>query len=148
MHTLLPLTSRHPAVRERKLHIFVDREVAYQIEGLEDESDGLVADLRPLRSREAGYGLAVEQIVAHRWRVQQPEDREQRGLTATRRPGDRHELTRFDLQVDVGQGVGFHFFGVKNLTEAFQVDQHGFVALLYRVLHHPSFVTPQVLRRM
>ena len=148
VHTLPALTSRHPAVGEWKLHIFVDGEVSDQIERLEDESDRLVADLRPLGRCEAGHRLAVEQIIAARWRVQEPEDRQQRRFAATRRTGDGYELTRFDFQMDVGQSVGFHLFSVKHLAERLKIDQRGRVALLWRVFHHAFLETPAMLQRM
>src|SRR5262245_19647652 len=43
-HALLTLGSRHAAVRERKLDVFVDRQIANQVERLEDESDLAIAD--------------------------------------------------------------------------------------------------------
>jgi hypothetical protein len=48
-YAALPICNGNPAVSERQLHIFVDREVTDQIKGLEDESDLAITDPRPIR---------------------------------------------------------------------------------------------------
>src|SRR5919197_3996166 len=52
LDALLPLTRRHPTVRQGQLDVLVDREVADEVKGLEDEADLPVADARSLRSRQ------------------------------------------------------------------------------------------------
>src|ERR1019366_6320980 len=85
----LALGPGHAAGGERKLYVLVDREVADEVERLEYEPDLAVADARPVGGREALDQAAVEQVCALRRRVQEPEDREERGLSAARGAGDR-----------------------------------------------------------
>src|SRR5215471_5181501 len=47
------LRLRHAAVRERQLHVLVHRQVADQVEALEDEPDLAIADPRTLGEAEA-----------------------------------------------------------------------------------------------
>ena len=82
----------HAAVGERQLDVLEHRQVADQVEALEDEPDLPVADARALGERQALHRRAVEPVVAHGRRVEQPEDREQRRLAAARGTGDRHVL--------------------------------------------------------
>ena len=48
VHPLLAFGRGHPAIGQRQLHVFVDGEIANQIERLENESDLPVADTRAL----------------------------------------------------------------------------------------------------
>ena len=63
LHALLALLGGHAAVGERQLDVLVHREVADQVERLEDEADLPVADARPLGEGEVGHLLAVEQYL-------------------------------------------------------------------------------------
>jgi hypothetical protein len=87
LHPLLPLRRRHPPIGQRQLHVLVDREVADQVERLEDEADLTVPDPRPLRRAQVGHVLVVQIIRAGAGRIQQPQQREQRGLAAAGRTG-------------------------------------------------------------
>ena len=49
---LLALGGRHAAVGQRQLDVLEDREVADEVEALEDEADLAVADARPLGEAE------------------------------------------------------------------------------------------------
>ena len=70
---LLALGRAHAgAVRERQLDVLEHREVADQVERLEDEADLLVADVRALRRVEVLDRRAVQQIAAAARRVEQP----------------------------------------------------------------------------
>jgi hypothetical protein len=60
LYPALPLRRPHPAVRQRQLHIFVNGQVANQVERLENEPDLPVADARPLRHLQPRYGLPVQ----------------------------------------------------------------------------------------
>ena len=80
-----------------------------------------------MRARCAGSrsctGRAVEAVAAAGRRVEQPQDREQRGLAAARGPGDRDVLALLDLEVDAGEGVGLDLVGVEDLAQALEPDQ-------------------------
>ena len=57
-HALLALLRAHAvAVRQRQLDVLEDREVADQVERLEDEADLPVADARALRRVEVSTGV-------------------------------------------------------------------------------------------
>ena len=68
-------------------------------------------------------GLAVEPVAALGRRVEQAQDRQQRGFAAARRPGDGDVLALADLEVDAGEGVGLDFVGVEDLGDAFELDE-------------------------
>ena len=77
VHAMLALGSLHAAIGERKFDVFVDSQIADQIEALKDESDLTVSNACPLLVLEAFHGLAVEQVAAFGRRVKQPEQRQQ-----------------------------------------------------------------------
>ena len=79
--------------------------VVDQVVVLEDEADLLALHGLALLRRELVHGDVVEPVLALVRAVHHPEDVEQRALARTRRPHDRHELTRLDLQVDPAQHV-------------------------------------------
>src|SRR5450432_4246999 len=85
VHALLALTALHAAIRERQLHVLVHGEIANQVERLEDESDLPNANPRSFGRTQLSNRLAIEQICSIGWRIQQPENGEQRGLPASRR---------------------------------------------------------------
>src|SRR6185369_13955076 len=131
LHALLALLRRHAAIGQRQLDVLVHRQVADQVERLEDETDLLVPDPRPLRERQGRDLLRVQHVLAVRRRVQKAEDRQQCRLAAAGRAGDRHVLAVADLQVDPGQRVGLDFVGQEDLGDSIEVDQrliriHGF----------------------
>src|SRR5262249_43415014 len=92
VHALLALVGGHAAVRQRKLHVFVDRQVADEFEALEDESDLPVADARPLRERQRLRRLAVQRVLALGGRVEKTQEGQQRRLAAARGTRDRDVL--------------------------------------------------------
>jgi hypothetical protein len=81
--------------------------------------------------RERGHLVAVERVLALGRRVEQTEDREQRGLAAARRAGDGEELAARDVQVDAVERVRLEVVGEEDLGDAREAD-HGFV------LHLPA----------
>ena len=60
LDALLALVRGHAAVGQRQLDVLVDREVADQVEALEDEADLAVADARALGERQRLGRLAVQ----------------------------------------------------------------------------------------
>ena len=121
----LPALGRlHAAVGERQLDVLEDRQVANQVEALEDEPDLAVARARALGRREVRDGLAVEHVGAAGRRVEQAEDRQQRGLPAPGRPRDGEVLAVPDLEVDARERVRLHFIRVENLGDALEPEQH------------------------
>ena len=131
---LAPLVRLHAAVDERQLDVLEHREVADQVEALEDEADLAVADPGPLRHRQLGHFLAVQPVLAVGRRVEQAEDRQQRGLAAARRPGDGDVLALLDLHVDAREGVGLHLVGQEHLLDPVEPNEG-----LSRLGHRDSF---------
>ena len=64
---LTALGRLHAAVDQRQLDVLEDREVANQVEALEDEPDFAVAHARALGERQVGDLIAVEQVLARPW---------------------------------------------------------------------------------
>src|SRR4029079_7832078 len=64
----------------------------------------------------------VQPVVAAGGRIQQAEDRQQRGLAATGRTRDGDELTFLHLKMDTCQSMGFHLIGVEDLLHAVELD--------------------------
>jgi hypothetical protein len=85
---VLALGGGHAAVGEGELDVFVDGEVADEVEGLENEADLAVADAGALGEREALDGAAVEEVGAVGRGVEQAEDGEEGGFAAAGGAGD------------------------------------------------------------
>jgi hypothetical protein len=113
----------HSAIGERQFDVFIDRQITDQVEALKDEADLAIANAGAFGEAEVLDRLAVEPVIAARRRVEQTEDRQQRGFAATRRPGDGNELTVFDFEVNARQCVRFDFIGIKDLRDAFEPEQ-------------------------
>ncbi len=120
------------AVGQRQLHIFEHREIADQVERLEDEADLSVSNAGALIGVDVLHRCAVERVAAAGRRIQQTQDRQQGRFAAARRPGNRHVLAFGDIEVHAGKRVGFDLVGVKHLGDGVEVDQglggvvHGF----------------------
>src|SRR5688572_31157888 len=56
---------------------------------LEDEPDLAIAHARALRQRQIRHRLAIECVLAFGRRIEEPQNRQQRGLAAAGRSGDR-----------------------------------------------------------
>src|SRR5262249_43822361 len=64
---LLALRRLHTAISERQLAVLEHRQIANQVEALEDEPDLAVAHARPLRRRKLRDRTAVEEILTFGW---------------------------------------------------------------------------------
>src|SRR5207247_8462310 len=122
-HALLALGRLHPAIGERQLYVLEDREVADQVEALEDEPNLTVAHARALGRRQFRDRAAVEQVRSFGRRVEQAEDRQERRLAAARRSRDRHVFALADLKVNAREGVRLHFVGEEHLGDTFELDE-------------------------
>ena len=123
MHPLLALGRRHPAIGERKLDVLVHRQIADQIERLENESDLAIADARALGELQVLHRLGVQHVGAVGGRIEQAQNRQQRGFPAARRPGDGQILALLDVQMNARQRVRLHFVGLEDLGHAVHADQ-------------------------
>jgi hypothetical protein len=116
----VPLGGLHLAdagVEQRQLDVVERRRPRQQVEALEDEADLLVPDHRELVLRHAGNVHAVEEVLAARRTIEAAEDVHQRGLAGTRGPGDRHELSRLDVEVGAAQRAD------RDLTDVVSLDE-------------------------
>ncbi len=111
------------AVGERQLNVLVDGEVADEVEALEDEADFLIADARALGEIQVFDGVAVEQILTARGRIEQADDGEQRRLAAAGRAGHGDVLAFGYGEVDAGERVGFDLIRIEDLGEFFDLNQ-------------------------
>src|SRR5581483_1987531 len=124
MYALFALGAGHAAVGERQFDVFVDGEIADQIERLENKADLTVADAGPLAELQPLHRPAVELVGSVRGGVQQTENGQERGLAAAGRPGDGYVLASLDVQVDSGQGVRLDFVRDEHLLHALKMDQN------------------------
>ena len=123
LNPLFAFRPAHAAIGEREFDVFEDRQVADEIEALEDEADLAIADAGALGEAEVGHRLAVERVTPCGGRIKQTEDGQQRGLAAARRPGNTDEFAPADFQRDFGQGVSFDFIGQEDLLDGIEVDE-------------------------
>src|SRR4051812_39899755 len=123
LDALGPLAAGHPAIRERQLDVLRDGQIADQVESLEYKSDAPIANARALGRRQVRDRLVLEEIGPLARRVEQTEDREQRGLAAARRPVDGDVLALADFEMHVRQRVGFDLVGEEDLADSLQLDQ-------------------------
>ena len=112
-----------PAIGQRQLDVFKHREIADQVEALEDETDLAIADAGALRVIELRHRLTVEREAAFGRGIEQAENREQRGLAATRRSGDRNVFALLDVEMNAGERVRLDFVGEEDLGDAFEFDE-------------------------
>src|SRR5690606_13563161 len=99
------------------LYILEDRQLVDEIEALEDEADGALAEVRALPLGMPGDFVAEEVILAARGIIQETQDVEQRRFAASGRAHDRHELAGLDLEVDVVERGGLDFVGAVDFGE-------------------------------
>ena len=111
------------AVGQRQFDILIDREIADQIETLEDEPDFLVANARALREIEILDRLPIQLIAPAGRRIEQADDREQRRFPAARRPRHGDIFAFIDRQVNAGERVRFDLIGVEDFGQILNLDE-------------------------
>ena len=77
LHAFLALSGAHAAVGQRQFDVLVHREVADEIEGLEDEADATVPNPGALGGLQIRHRFASQAVLAGGRRVEQAEDRQQ-----------------------------------------------------------------------
>ena len=123
MNFFLALGRGHAAIGEWEFDVFVDGEIADEIESLKDEADFAIADTGAVAELEAGDGLAVEGVVPFRRRIEKAEDGEQSGFAAAGGTGDGEVFAFFDGEIDGVQSVGFELIGEEDFGDGFEIDQ-------------------------
>src|SRR6185369_3682489 len=122
-NALLSLARAHAAIRQRQFNVLVDREVADQVEALEDETNFAVSDPGALRKRKVLYRMTVEDVLTVARCIQQAQNREQSGFAAARRSGDGNVFTLFDIEMNTGECVCLNLVCVEDLLHISKVDQ-------------------------
>ncbi len=91
-------------VEQRQLDVLERRGARQQVEALEHEADGLVADARQFVVRQRRDVAAVEQVTPGGRPIETAEDVHERRLAGARRSDDRDELAGGDVQRDAPAG--------------------------------------------
>src|SRR5207244_11042601 len=78
---------------------------------------------RPLGGRWIRDGPSFEQVGPLGRRVEQAQQRQERGLSAPRRPRDRDVVALLDLEMHVRERVRLDFVGVEDLLDALELNQ-------------------------
>src|SRR5699024_1478630 len=106
---LARLAGAEPGEQARQLDVVGHREVADQVEELEDEPDLAAAHLGPLGLAEALHAGAAELDLARRGPVEPAEQVQQRRLAAARWAGHGDELAFWDVDIHAAQGLDTAF---------------------------------------
>ena len=110
-----------------ELELIADAHVGEQLVVLEDEAQELQALARPLLLAELGQVLAGDGDAPLVGRQQQTRNGQERRLSGTRRPQDRHELAGVDAQAEATQhAVRLVAVGV-GLSDRIQFDDCHFI---------------------
>src|SRR5206468_10155908 len=110
------------------------RQVADQVEALKDEPDLAIANARALRRLELVDRPTVEPVLTIARRVEQSEDRQQRGFAASAGAGDRDELVGLDPEMHARQRMRLDLLGGEDLGHAVESKQAFSMAGLARPL--------------
>jgi hypothetical protein len=90
---------------------------------LEDETDLTVTNARPLWQRQPLDGATVQHIGTVARRIEQTQNREERGFATAGRTCDGDVLAFANVHVNAGQRVGFDFIGEKHFGDTVEFDQ-------------------------
>ena len=72
--------------------------------------------------REVRNFTALERVAAADRRIEQPKDREQRGLATTGRAGDGDVFAGANIEVNAGERMRFNFIGEEDFGDAVEVN--------------------------
>ena len=122
----------HAAIGQRQLDVFVNGQVADEIEALENEADFAIANAGTFRKGEVRDLAALQRVAPVRRRVEQTEDREQGRFSAAGRAGDGDVFAGANVEVNARERVRFDFVGQEDLGDAVEVNE-GVVPLFIMV---------------
>jgi hypothetical protein len=94
-----------PCSKQRELDVLEDVEHRDQVEALEDEAEGLEAQLRERFLAQPAGVVAIDAHRAGGGDVDAADEVQQRRLAAARGAGERDELAPADDEVDAPQGA-------------------------------------------
>src|SRR5688572_740371 len=113
----------HAAVSQRQFNVFVNVEIADQVEALEDKTDLAIAYARTFGKGKVLDRVAIEDVLAVRRRVQQAEDRKKGRFAASGGTGNGNILTLFDIEVNTSERVRLDLVGFEDFLDVGEVDQ-------------------------
>src|SRR5690349_17313133 len=119
---LLAFGRAHAAIGQRQFDVFVNVEIADQVEALEYETDFAVADARTLGKRKILDRMVIQDVLAGARRIQQAEDRKQGRLAAARGPGNGNVFTLFNVEMNTRERVGLDLVRLKHFSDVGEVD--------------------------
>jgi len=122
-HPLLPFARVHAAIGQRQLDVFIDREIADQIEALKDKANLAVANASALRQRKIFNWVVIENVFAIGRRIEQTQNRQQGRFAATRRAGNREIFTLLDVQMDTGERMRLDLVCIENFLDVREVNK-------------------------
>ena len=123
--TLAALCGRHFPVQQRQFDVVERAQVLDQVEALENETEGAVAQARHFLVLVGLHRGAVDLHGAGAGLVQQADHVEQRALVAAGGTHDRQEIALLHVQADVLQGEGLDLVGAVGLGDVFELDHLG-----------------------
>ena len=122
IHSLAPLRRCQSAIGQRQLDIFPNGEITNEIKTLEDEPDLAIAHPRAFGMIEMLDRFIAQQVTAAGGRIEQSQDREQRGFAAAGGTGDGHVIAVADFKPNARQRVRFDFVGEEHLFDVVQLN--------------------------
>src|SRR2546428_11356856 len=122
-HALLPVARVHATIGQRQLDVFVDREIADQIEALKDKANFAVANTSALRQRKSLNWVIIENVLAIGRRIEQTQNRQQRRFAATRGAGNREIFALLDIEMDAGKLVRFDFVCIEDFLDIREMNK-------------------------
>ncbi len=118
-----PLGPAHPGIEQRQGDVVERAHPLEQVEALEHETDGTVADGGQLVAGQGGDIAPGQHIAAAAGHVEAAQDVHEGGLARTGRPHDGDELARLDGKVDAVQHRHLTPTGAIALAQLFDPDQ-------------------------
>ena len=116
--------SAHAAVKQGELDVVQGGGAGQQVEGLEDEADLTVADVRQLAGVHVGDVGAGEAVGARCRRVEAADDVHQGGLAGSGRSHDGQILVLFHRQVGAAERLHYLDAALVSFGDLVQFEQH------------------------
>ncbi len=114
--TFLALACLDVEIEQGQFHVLKHVQFVYQVETLKDETYRAFSETCPFAFFERTHFLLQQAVAARGGVVQQAEDIEQRGFSASRGAHNRHELPFFHFHIHTIERNGLHLFGTKHLA--------------------------------
>ena len=116
--SLFAFARRHPSIRKRQFYVFIDGEIADEIEALKNETNLTIANPRALGQGKILNRIVIKNVLTIRGRIQQTKDRQECRLPATRRSGNGKVFAFLDIEMDPLKRVRLNFVCVEDFLYA------------------------------